>query len=344
MERLVLFNQKTLDRLIKKRANESKFGEHVQLLSNSTHIYESLSPLDVNYVIFGIPEDVGVFANYGNRGAAKAWDATLKVLLNIQSNGFTNANKVLILGHLDFSKEMKKVDSYDASHKKHIEKARKLTEKIDRHVTDLVYQIVKSGKKPIIIGGGHNNAYGNLKGSSLAFKKPINAVNFDAHSDFRREEGRHSGNGFSYAYVEGFLKNYFIFGLHENYTSDHIFKTLDRFKALQFNTFEALTIRKDKKFKAELARAAKHIADKPFGVEVDCDAIKYIPSSAMTPSGFSIKKARAFVTYFGKQTNATYLHICEAAPTTETETIVGKLITYLITDFMRANQSIYEKE
>jgi formiminoglutamase len=39
----------------------------------------------------------------------------------------------------------------------------------------------------------------------------VNAINFDAHSDFRILEGRHSGNGFSYAYEEGFLKKYFIF-------------------------------------------------------------------------------------------------------------------------------------
>jgi formiminoglutamase len=38
----------------------------------------------------------------------------------------------------------------------------------------------------------------------------VNAINFDAHSDFRILEGRHSGNGFSYAYEEGFLKKYFI--------------------------------------------------------------------------------------------------------------------------------------
>jgi arginase family enzyme len=37
----------------------------------------------------------------------------------------------------------------------------------------------------------------------------VNAINFDAHSDFRILEGRHSGNGFSYAYEEGFQK-YFI--------------------------------------------------------------------------------------------------------------------------------------
>lgn len=344
MEKLVLFNKNDLETLVKKRAGESKFGEHIQFLSNSTHIYESLTALDVDYVVFGIPEDVGIFANYGKRGAAKAWDATLKILLNIQSNEFTHASKVLILGHLDFSKEMNKIAEYAIENKKHIEKARTITEKIDKHVTDLVYQIVRAGKKPIIIGGGHNNAYGNLKGSSLAFKKPMNVVNFDAHSDFRREEGRHSGNGFSYAYIEGFLKKYFIFGMHENYTSDHIFKTLTKLKALQFNTFEDLIIRKDKRFKPEMARAAKHVADKPFGIEIDCDAIKYIPSSAMTPSGFSIQKARSFVSYFGKQSNATYLHICEAAPTEETETIVGKLITYLITDFISANQSLKQNK
>ncbi|TDU39924.1 formiminoglutamase [Gelidibacter sediminis] len=341
MNKLVLFNIDDLNRFLKKRPHESKFGEHIKLISNTTNIYESLTTLDVNYVIFGIPEDIGVFANYGNRGTAKAWEATLKVLLNIQSNVHTKANKVLVLGHLDFSKEMDKINHLDNSDK-NIAKARKLTEKIDRHVTELVHTIVSAGKKPIIIGGGHNNAYGNIKGSALAFKKPINVVNFDAHSDFRKEEGRHSGNGFSYAYAEGFLKNYFIFGLHENYTSNLIFKTLDKFKALKYNTFEALTIRKDKKFKAELTRAEKHVAEKPFGVEVDCDAIKYIPSSAITPSGFSVKKARAFVTFFGNQKNAAYLHICEAAPTADTEVIVGKLITYLITDFIRANQSIYE--
>ena len=58
-----------------------------------------------------------------------------------------------------------------------------------------------------------------------------------------------------------------------------------------------------------------------------------IPSSAKTPSGFSVKQARQFAHYFGQHENASYLHICEAAPSKKTETKVGKLITYLITDF-----------
>jgi formiminoglutamase len=336
MEKLVLFNNTTLNKLLNKRSGESKFGEHVQLLSNISNIYEQLKNLDVTHVIIGLPEDVGVFANYGKSGTSKAWEFTIKTLINIQSNSFTKANKVLILGHLDFTSELLEASKLNQTKNKDIQKAREIVKNIDEYVSHVMQQIISAGKKAIIIGGGHNNAYGNIKGTSIALNNPINVINFDAHSDFRDEEGRHSGNGFSYAYNEGFLKNYFIFGLHENYNSKEIFTTLNNLKSIQYNTFEALEIRKELKFKDEINRALKHIANKPFGIELDCDAIENVPSSAMTPSGFSVKKTRRFVNHFGKQKNACYLHICEAAPTKKTATQVGKLLTYLITDFIKA--------
>ena len=336
MDKLVLFNNNTRNKLLNKRSGESKFGQHIQILTSISYIYEQLNNLDVTYVILGLPEDVGVFANHGNTGTSKAWETTIKVLLNIQSNEFTNADKILILGYLDFSEELSEMSKLKPSKKKDVLKARKLVEKIDAHVSHIIYQIVKAGKKPIVIGGGHNNAYGNIKGSSLALNCPINAINLDAHSDFRAEEGRHSGNGFSYAFAEGFLENYFVFGLHENYTSDKVFKTLDKTKNINYNTFEALEIRNELKFKNELKVALEHVSNNYFGIEIDCDAIENIPSSAMTPSGFSVNKARRFVTHFARNENAIYLHVCEAAPTKKTDTKVGKLITYLITDFIRA--------
>lgn len=336
MDKLVLFNNTTRNKLLNKRSGESKFGQHVQILTSISNIYEQLENLDVTHVILGLPEDVGVFANHGKTGASKAWEATLKILLNIQSNAFTKANTVLILGHLDFTEEQLAVSKLNSSRKKDILKARKIVSTIDDYVTHSVHQIVLAGKKPILIGGGHNNAYGNIKGASLAIGKPINVINFDAHSDFRDEEGRHSGNGFTYASAEGFLGNYFVFGLHENYTSDKIFKLLDKSKAIEYNTFDALEIRKELKFKKELERASTHVSGNHFGIEIDCDAIENIPSSAITPSGFSVNKTRQFLSYFAKHKHATYLHICEAAPTKKTNTKVGKLITYLITDFIKA--------
>ena len=337
MDYLVLFKKNDINNLLKNRPGESKFGKHIQFLSDFSTIYDDIVNLDVTYVIFGIKEDLGVYANYGRMGASKAWDATLKALLNIQSNSYTHPQKILILGHLDYSHLTEKFSQLDQNNKKNILKARKHVAKIDHGVSELVHQIVRAGKIPIVIGGGHNNAYGNIKGTSLALKKPINVVNFDAHSDFRAEEGRHSGNGFSYANHEGFLKQYFVFGLHENYTSENVFLSLSKNKSIQFNTFESMEVRRDLKFQSELERASDFISAAPFGIEIDCDAIENIPSSAMTPSGFSITKARRFVNHFAKHNNVKYLHICEAAPSPETETQIGKLISYLITDFVKAN-------
>ncbi len=203
----------------------------------------------------------------------------------------------------------------------------------------MVYQIVKAGKIPIIIGGGQNNSYGNIKGTSLVKNSAINVVNLDAHPDFRPEEGRHSGNGFSYAFAEGFLKNYFVFGLHENYTSETIFKTINKIKSVQYNTFEGMKVRKEKKFRSELQIALDHVSNTSFGIEIDCDAIESVPSSAQSPSGFSVNNVREFVNFFGQNINVAYLHICEASPKKKQQNQVGKLISYLITDFMRANGS-----
>lgn len=335
MQNLTLFTEKEKKLLLKKRKGESKFGEHTKLLNNLTNIYEDINSLDVKYVLFGIKEDIGVYANYGKTGTYNAWEAAIKVLLNTQNNSFTNADNILVLGHLDYNEQREIVSAKPK--KKNISKARSLVEDIDKDVSFLVSSIIAAGKIPIIIGGGHNNAYGNIKGAALGLNSNINVVNFDAHSDFRAEEGRHSGNGFSYAFTEGFLNNYFIFGLHENYTSNNLFKNLNKIKNIKFNTFEAIEVRKEIDFKSEMKAALKHISDKNFGIEIDCDAIENISSSAMSPSGFSVNQARQFVHYFGSHNNSTYLHICEASPNEENETLVGKLISYLITDFVRAN-------
>ncbi|RNC87269.1 MAG: arginase [Winogradskyella sp.] len=339
MQNLIVLTSNERDTLVKTRKGEIKFGEHVQLMNNFTNIYDAIESMDVDYVIFGICEDIGVIANHGIPGTYKAWNTTKKILLNIQSNVFIDPRKVLILGHLDYSKELKSIKDETLTNKKRITQARKLTETIDSDVSHLVFSIIKAGKIPIVIGGGHNNAYGNIKGASLALKKPINAINFDAHHDFRPEEGRHSGNGFSYAYNEGFLKNYFIFGLHENYISQKSLDTLNEIKTIDYCTFEDLVVRNQVKYKVGMQRGLQHVSTSNYGIEIDCDAIENIPSSALTPSGFSANKARQFVSKMASHKNATYLHICEAAPKKKSQTQVGKLISYLITDFIKAKNN-----
>jgi formiminoglutamase len=85
------------------------------------------------------------------------------------------------------------------------------------------------------------------------------------------------------------------------------------------------------------------IKNDPYGIEIDLDSIPNIASSAMTLSGFSIEELRQFVSFFAKNKNATYLHICEGAPDLAEDKnnhLIGKLIGYLVTDFMKSNNSI----
>jgi formiminoglutamase len=338
MNNLQIISSETLDRITNKRFGETKFFEHAKFLSKPTDLPSMLSDSEVKFVLFGIKEDIGILANNGQPGAKNTWEVSLKSLLNLQSNQFTNPLKVLVLGHLDFTSLYDALSTVKSDQLQHT--CRTYVEKIDHCVTELVYTIVKAGKIPILIGGGHNNAYGAIKGSSLALESKINALNFDAHSDLRALEGRHSGNGFSYAIKEGYLDRYYIFGLHENYTSKEILNYIEASNSnLKFNTFEDLIIRKKISFKKASKKAMAFISDSKFGIEIDCDAIQNIPSSAQTPSGFSVNQTRQFVHYFGKHSNATYLHICEAATKNENMNAqTGKLLSYLIIDFINSRK------
>ena len=341
MEKLILFTINDLAKITNHRSGEIKFGEKMLTVPKQTDAISFLKKCDAKYVLFGIPEDIGVRANFGRPGTASAWDSAIKSIANIQHNRFCKGSQLLVLGQLDVCEEMKEVKNLDFNDVNDRKKLSQLVEIIDREVSHIIFNIIKSGKTPIIIGGGHNNAYGNIKGTALAKGKPINAINFDAHSDFRILEGRHSGNGFSYVYEEGFLKKYFIFGLHENHTSksvlDIIKKTEDR---VRYNTYDSIKIRKEKDFNNELVQAMEFIQNDDFGIEIDLDAIPGIASSAMTLSGFSIEELRQFISFFGKNKKSAYLHICEGAPDLGEEKnshLIGKLIGYLVTDFIKSN-------
>ena len=328
--------------LCKSRKGETKFGEKVQTLSDTSNLAVNLSQSKADYVLLGICESIGVKANHGIMGTHTAWNTALTALLNTQNNRYNKGKKVLVLGHFNYTDLMVQANDLNTDDKADMKSLRSLVSTIDEDVSNLIYTIVSTGKTPIIIGGGHNNAYGNIKGSSLALNTPINSINFDAHADFRSLEGRHSGNGFSYAFEEGFLNRYFIFGLHENYLSKKTIKTIESLKTnVKYNTFEAIEVRGDRNFDHELQRALEFINEDAYGIEIDLDAIINIGSSAMTPSGFSSTQARKFLSFFAQYKQATYLHLCEAAPELHEgdPKQIGKFLSYLITDFIRVHST-----
>lgn len=108
-----------------------------------------------------------------------------------------------------------------------------------QRVISVVSAVMEAGMTPIVIGGGHNNCFGLLTSANRVLQQKISAVNLDPHSDFRLREGRHSGNGFSYAADSGALGYYHVLGLHELKNSEATLQQLEDHGA-EFTTFQVV--------------------------------------------------------------------------------------------------------
>ena len=195
------------------RMGETKLGESVNVLKNDVLNQEVLLTIlnqeIPKFVIVGIAEDIGVRANSGKAGTEGAFDTFLSYFVNTQKNQFFDEKNVFLLGEIFVN------DIQSASKEENdIERLRELCAQVDERVYPVIQSIVLADKTPIIIGGGHNNAYGNIKGTSLALNRKIDVINIDPHADFREEEGRHSGNGFRYAHSQNYIDKYGVWGLH----------------------------------------------------------------------------------------------------------------------------------
>jgi formiminoglutamase len=342
------YNKQDVLSLTRIRRFETKLGERVQVIADPGNIEESLKNSNAKFVIIGIPEDIGVKANYGVGGTDTAWVPFLSSFLNIQSNDFIEGSDILLLGHFDFSPVSQLIETNAHHYEEKVDAYRHAVNQLDEAVEPLIKLIVQSGKLPVVIGGGHNNAYPLIKGAAKGLYKTgqiplasINCINLDAHADFRPLEGRHSGNAFSYAEEDGYLQKYCIIGIHENYLTQNIWMDVVNNPFIDFITYEDIFIHEKRDFLQAIAHATTFTEDTYTGIEVDLDCVQNTLSSAISPSGVDPIHARQFVSYAAADTKTAYLHICEGASQLNDGRScesTGKLISFLVSDFLKAKE------
>ncbi|MCJ0741769.1 formimidoylglutamase [Pedobacter montanisoli] len=324
MDSFKIYTQEDIKAHVKLRKGETKLGEKIQILNGSLSA-QHLKISKARVVILGIPEDIGVRANYGVGGAKTAWQAFLPAFLNLQQNIFLNGEDILLLGHFEIG-EPEEDD---------IESLRQKTAAIDELVSPVIETIVKAGKIPVIIGGGHNNAYPIISGTSWALSQKISVINIDAHTDLRDVgEGRHSGNGFSNAFTHKLLAGYTGFGIHQNYISESLinYSQNNPVKLIYFDDILSNDQSPVNGFK-DIVEGLKG----PCGLEIDLDSITGILASAATPSGFELNEVRKMI--LAAANKFCYLHLCEGALKLEngrTDLSIGKTLSYLVSDFIKA--------
>jgi len=335
------------------RRFETKLGETVHILPDKNTWETDLQQSTAKYVVFGIPEDIGIRANHGTGGADSVWMPFLSAFLNLQSNDFLNGEEVILLGQFNFSDLGELIEQNAYGYEEKIDAYRHAVVTIDEEVEELTKLITTHGKIPIAIGGGHNNAYPLIKGAAKGLHKAgllplaqINCINLDAHSDFRPSEGRHSGNGFRYAEEDGYLQKYCVVGLHENYLPQNVWLDIVNNPFLDFITYEDIFILEKRNFIQAIAHATNFTEENYTGIELDLDSIENTLSSAITPSGISALHARQYITLAARESQVAYLHICEGATRLadgRSNETTGKLISYLVSDFIKAHEEMVEE-
>lgn len=308
----VRFSEQDLRAKTAIREGETKLGQEV-----TVEVTE-----ESRFVVLGICEDLGPQANGGNPGTIAAFGSFLPKFLSVQSNVFLQGENIVVPGYVIQNKSFEEVN------------VREIIAELDDFVVAVLAPYLDRELTPLIIGGGHNNAYPILKAFSEKLKRKLAVVNCDAHADLRACDFRHSGNPFSWAFKDGYLGRYAVLGLHQSYNNQYIIDFIREHHFLC--TWFDQHLSSDHQFEMDFEMARDYLMKELFGLELDMDSIAYMPSSAISPSGITLTEARRYVSFFSARKNCLYLHLPEAAPSTESEKgLTGKALAYLVCDFLK---------
>jgi formiminoglutamase len=157
--------------------------------ANDVRLGEIVSFRENNYaaskiVILGCPQDEGVKRNKGRIGAAAAPDAIREQFYKLSNFGI--GAKVFDLGNTRIQGTL---------------------EEIHQLQTEIVEQILRDGKRLIILGGGNDLSYPDGAAMSRTFgSENWIALNVDAHFDVRADQPRNSGTPYRQLLEEKLLE------------------------------------------------------------------------------------------------------------------------------------------
>ena len=266
--------------------------------------------------LLGYSCDSGVKRNQGRTGAVDGPDAIRRQLAKMPNH---LASEVLLVdvGSIQCSDDAMEVAQENLSEK--------------------VTQLLEKNAFPLLLGGGHDMAYGHYKGIKkfLGKDKSIGIINFDAHFDLRKNtSGNNSGTPF-YQVAEdckddGAAFNYLCLGIRKDANDKVLFQTahdlgVTYIENINFSMNEAEIIVRTL---LDFIRRVDHIY-----VTIDLDGFSsaYAPGvSAPSPMGFSPKIVIESLALIFKSKKTISLDVAEMNPTYDIDNQTAKLAASLV--------------
>ena len=227
---------------------------------------------EFNLGILGYACDEGVRRNRGRLGAAKGPDAIRRILATMPNHLPDHCNL------LDFGN----ISCPDSD-----------MEAAQEGLANGVSRLKAEGIFPLVLGGGHDMAYGHYKGlkDHVDKKTELGIINFDAHFDLRsNEQGNNSGTPFYQLGQEcrkaGKSFKYLCLGIRDDANDRNLYNTAS---VLGVNYMDRDRFRMDSK--GQVIRELEYFLDRLDAVYVSIDldgfSSAYAPGvSAPSPLGF----------------------------------------------------------
>lgn len=293
--------------------NDLRLGELV--VSHQEH-YEM-----ANVVILGCPQDEGVKRNKGREGAAAAPDAIREQFYKLTNFGISA--RIFDLGNTKIQGSLEEIHNLQ---------------------TEIVAQLLKDGKRIIILGGGNDISYadGSAMANVYGHQNWI-ALNVDAHFDVRTDAERNSGTPYRQLLDEKLLRPEYFYevGFQPHMASPVYFRNLQN---LGVNMISLDQLRAKEKADAQVRELIRekfihHSASLNifFGFDLDVVRASDAPGvSASSPIGLRAGEFITLVKFAAGLVNTKIVEFTEVNPQFDIDNRTSKLVAIAMQNFISA--------
>lgn len=262
-------------------------------------------------VILGCPQDEGVSRNRGRVGAADAPDAIRWQFYRLTT--FNIKKKIFDLGNVQIA------DTLEATHET---------------MKAVVSQILKDGKRLIVLGGGNDISYPDGCAMAGVFgPDQWIGVNVDAHLDVRLAEERNSGTPYRQLLDEGHLRpEYFYEVGYQTHLTSPIYYEYIRSLGVHRISLELLRSRAEADLELKEQIREKFIGHSTslntfFGFDLDAVRMADAPgTSTPSPLGLRAGEFIQLVKYAASLANTRIIEFSEVNPRYDTDDRTSKLV------------------
>jgi len=275
-----------------------------------------LNSVDKTFAILGYACDEGVKRNQGRIGAAKGSYA-VREQLGKMANHLDDGTQLYDLGSVQC-----KDGNMEAS---------------QDYLSNKVGELLTANAFPILLGGGHDIAYGHFNGikKHLGPKKSIGIINFDAHFDLRDNlKGNNSGTPFfqvaNDCKKDGSVFKYLCLGIRQDANDSVLFKTAEAL-GVEYMSNTKFSMAYAKTVVRTLLDFIAQVDHLYVTIDLDGFSSAYAPGvSAPSPIGFSPNVVLESLELIIKSKKLISLDIAEMNPKYDSDSQTAKLAASLV--------------